>query len=260
MNTLKEGKENQKNEGIQSMVEGGIAVTSGVLGLMAITGVGAPFAAAVGLIGGLAIGGYKLYKYATVTRKQNKVDTVVDAFLNTSNGTDYSVYLDGKMAGFADYKEKRLQDIEHEKDLAMISKSEADQKQKKKGWLKKKFSSNTSKKAQKEVDEINRRHDKYNYMAKEQYEDEINATNQVYNQSTHAKKVEAHRQAEKAMEMLAQVAGEDKTKLLKALGINESKFEKNDNDIDTTDADKTKMLAEGLIKILAQRKEAKTAK
>jgi hypothetical protein len=258
MKSLTEGQNNKKNEGIQNMVEGGIGVTSGILGIMAITGVGAPFAAAVGIIGGLAIGGYKLYKYVTVTRKQQKVDATVDKFLNTKNETDYTVYLGDESPGFAQYKDTRLKDIEHEKDLAMIGKSEADQKQKSKGWLKKKFSSDDSKKSQKEIDIINRRHDGYNYMDKEQYEAEVSAVSQIYNKSTHAKKMEAHRQAIKAMAMLEQVSGEDKTKLLKILGIKESKFEQNDNNVSTADAEKTKMLADELMKILAQRKEATT--
>jgi len=257
IDTLIEGQNNNQKAGIENIVEGGIGVTSGILGILAITGVGAPFAAAVGLIGGLAMGGYKLYKYWNGTRKQNKVDEIVDPFFKTSNNTDYTKYLkseDG--SSFKDYKKTRLADIDEEKKAAIGDKSEADKKQKSKGFFKSIFTSNDSKKSQKVVDEINRRRDKYDYMTEEQFYEEITAVNKVYDDSTHAKKVEAYKQAEKAMKMLEQVSKEDRAKLLKALNIKEDAYSnKKDNGkiISTNDAEKTAMLADELMKILAQK-------
>jgi len=257
IDTLIEGQNNNQKAGIENIVEGGIGVTSGVLGILAITGVGAPFAAAVGLIGGLAMGGYKLYKYWKGTRKQKKVDEIVNQFFKTSNNTDYTKYLkseDG--SSFKDYKKTRLADIDEEKKAAIGDKSEADKKQKSKGFFKSVFTSNDSKKSQKVVDEINRRRDKYDYMTEEQFYEEITAVNKVYDDSTHAKKVEAYKQAEKAMKMLEQVSKEDRAKLLKALNIKEDAYSnKKDNGkiISTNDAEKTAMLADELMKILAQK-------
>jgi len=257
IDTLIEGQNNNQKAGIENIVEGGIGVTSGVLGILAITGVGAPFAAAVGLIGGLAMGGYKLYKYWKGTRKQKKVDEIVNQFFKTSNNTDYTKYLkseDG--SSFKDYKKTRLADIDEEKKAAIGDKSEADKKQKSKGFFKSVFTSNDSKKSQKVVDMINRRRDKYDNMTEEQFYEEITAVNKVYDDSTHAKKVEAYKQAEKAMKMLEQVSKEDRAKLLKALNIKEDAYSnKKDNGkiISTNDAEKTAMLADELMKILAQK-------
>jgi hypothetical protein len=93
-------------------------------------------------------------------------------------------------------------------------------------------------------------------MTEEQFYEEITAVNKVYDDSTHAKKVEAYKQAEKAMKMLEQVSKEDRAKLLKALNIKEDAYSnKKDNGkiISTNDAEKTAMLADELMKILAQK-------
>ena len=260
VDTLIEGQNNKQKAGIEQMVEGGINLTSGILGVVAVTGVGAPFAAAVGLIGGLAMGGYKLYKYWNGTRKQNKVDEIVDPFFKTFNNTDYTKYLKSEDGGsFKDYKKTRLADIDAEKKAADEDKSEADKKQKSKGFFKSLFSRDDSKKPKKVVEAINQRRDKYDKMTVDQFYEEITAVNKVYDDSTHAKKVEAYKQAEKAMKMLEQVSKEDRVTLLKALGIKEDAYSnKEDKDdkgkiISTNDAEKTAMLANELMKILAQK-------
>ena len=257
INTLIQGQNDKQKSGIENIVEGGIAVTSGILGIIAITGVGAPFAAAVGLIGGLAMGGYKLHKYWTGSRKQKKVDKIVDKFFHTSMGVDYAPFLDGG-GSYKDYKAKRLKDISNEKKVAKKNKSDEDKKQEGKGFFKKVFSENTSKKSQKALDKIDKREKKYENMTEEEFEQEVAGVNKVYNDSTHAKKIDAYEQAEAALRMLESISGEDRTKLLKALKIKDADFESKKNDdgktVSTSDAEKTKMIADKLMGILSQKK------
>ena len=120
------------------------------------------------------------------------------------------------------------------------------------------FSENTSKKSQKALDKIDKREKKYENMTEEEFEQEVAGVNKVYNDSTHAKKIDAYEQAEAALRMLESISGEDRTKLLKALKIKDADFESKKNDdgktVSTSDAEKTKMIADKLMGILSQKK------
>lgn len=257
IDTLIQGQDNKQKDSIESGVKGLMSMGTGILGIMAITGVGAPFAAAAGVISGVLIGGYHLYKYWNGARKQKQVDKIVDRYFHTTNDTDYAPYLD-KNSDFKEYRDKRLTDIDNEKGIAKENKKVKDAKQESKGMFKKVFSKNSSKKAQKAMDKIDKREKLYSGMTEDDFAEEIASVNKVYNDSTHAKKIEAYEQAEKALVMLEKVSGENRKKLLKAIGISEDDYTKTKGKDKTvapsTDAEKTAKLAKELMKILSQKK------
>jgi hypothetical protein len=256
MDTLIKGQSDKQKSGAMTMVDGAAGVLTGVLAALTATGVLAPPALIIGMVVGIGLGSFKLYKYLKKSRKQRKIDVPIDAFLETTKGFDYSRFLTGDdIINYSDYKAIRLEDAKAQIEEAKKSKLEADSKQKKKGWFKKTFTKDDSKAAQKKVEMGEQKYGKYSNMSEEEMEGEIENLRGTYDESTFAKKEKAYNEAQKALEMLEKLSGEDRKTLLKALGVNEkglntTKDKETKEKRDTTDAEKTEILAKNLMKIL----------
>jgi hypothetical protein len=260
MDTLVKGQNDKQARAGMTMAEGGIGILGGVLAILASTGVLAAPAALIGTIAAIGFGLYKLGKYIQKTRKQKKIDVPINTFLETNTGTDYSAFLKGDgIIDYSDYKAKRIADAKKGIEDAKTAKKDAkDAKEKQKGKNKFKsfFTKDKTKDAQKKVEAAEQKYGQYSNMSDDEIEAQIVGLRGDYDQSTYAKKEKAYEQAQKALKMLQEVSGENKTKILEALGVkeqdlNETKDKGASEARDTTEAEKTKMLAEELMRMLS---------
>lgn len=245
LNILTTGQGQKETKNIEQGVRGfANTVTGGISLFAAISGAGASAAVVVGLTSGVLIGGYKLLKYCTGSMKQGSVDKIVEDFFHTYNDTDYSPYLKRGLEGFVDYKKARTMDINLELQAAEEEKKE----QKEKGFIEQMTAKDPS-------IQLNEKFDKYIKMDEIEYVYELAGVYKVYNDSTHAKIIQAADMAEKAIKMLNSLTGADRNTLLKALGLSEGDLDKIGEGDDTSfeeSAKNIKILASELMKILSQ--------